>query len=30
MVVRSTGDMARLGGTVITSFADLAPYMASS
>ena len=30
MVVRSTGDMARLGGTVITSFSDLAPYMASS
>ncbi len=30
MVVRSTGDMARLGGTVITSFADLAPYMAST
>ena len=30
MVVRSTGDMARLGGTVITSFGDLAPYMASS
>jgi len=29
-VVRSTGDMARLGGTAITSFADLAPYMAST
>ena len=29
-VIRSTGDMARLGGTVITSFADLAPYMAST
>lgn len=29
-VVRSTGDMARLGGTVITSAADLAPYMAST
>jgi len=30
IVVRSTGDMARLGGTVVTSFADLAPYMVSS
>ena len=30
MVVRSTGDMARLGGTAITSFADLAPYMTST
>ena len=30
MVVRSTGDMARLGGTAITSFADLAPYMSST
>ena len=29
-VVRSTGDMARLGGTTITSVADLAPYMAST
>ena len=29
-VVRSTGDMARLGGTVITSFADLGPYMTST
>ena len=29
-VVRSTGDMARLGGTMITSGADLAPYMAST
>ena len=29
-VVRSTGDMARLGGTAITSFADLAPYMTST
>jgi len=29
-VVRSTGDMARLGGTAITSFADLAPYMVST
>ena len=29
-VIRSTGDMARLGGTVITSAADLAPYMAST
>jgi len=29
-VVRSTGDMARLGGTTVTSFADLAPYMAST
>ena len=29
-VVRSTGDMARLGGTMITSCADLAPYMAST
>ena len=29
-VVRSTGDMARLGGTVITSFADLGPYMTSA
>jgi len=30
MVVRSTGDMARLGGTMITSGADLAPYMTST
>ena len=29
-VVRSTGDMARLGGTVITSFADLGPYMTTT
>ena len=29
-VVRSTGDMARLGGTMITSGADLAPYMTST
>ncbi len=29
-VVRSTGDMARLGGTAITSFADLAPYMVTA
>jgi hypothetical protein len=30
IVVRGTGDMARLGGTVITSFADLAPYMGTT
>jgi len=30
MVVRTTGDMARLGGTAITSFADLAPYMSTT
>ena len=29
-VIRSTGDMARLGGTSITSFADLAPYMTTT
>lgn len=29
-VVRSTGDMARLGGTAITSIADLSPYMTST
>jgi hypothetical protein len=29
-VVRSTGDMARLGGTTVTSIADLAPYMLST
>jgi hypothetical protein len=29
-VIRSTGDMARLGGTMITSFADLAPYMGTT
>ena len=29
-VVRSTGDMARLGGTAITSFADLGPYMTTT
>mgnify|MGYP000247518623 CR=1 FL=1 len=29
-VVRSTGDMARLGGTSVTSVADLAPYMLST
>jgi len=29
-VVRSTGDMARLGGTMITSAADLAPYMGTT
>jgi len=29
-VIRSTGDMARLGGTAITSFADLAPYMGTT
>ena len=29
-VVRSTGDMARLGGTMITSGADLAPYMGTT
>ena len=29
-VIRSTGDMARLGGTLITSFADLAPYMGTT
>ena len=30
IVVRGTGDMARLGGTLITSFADLAPYMGTT
>lgn len=29
-VIRSTGDMARLGGTTITSFADLGPYMTTT
>tara|TARA_R110000822_G_scaffold269948_2_gene393005 strand:+ start:1102 stop:3579 length:2478 start_codon:yes stop_codon:yes gene_type:complete len=30
MIIRSTGDVAKLGGTAITSVADLAPYMSTT